>query len=153
VIADAKFTAENAESAEKGIGNACAQKLNSLTRSPRQLSGRQSLYIENLARDFLSRLIKVLCVLCGEYYMQLGNVVGHAVSSVKHATLIGWRLLIVQLLASDGKPDGEPLLAMDNLGAALGQRVVLSNDGLGARQLVGHKNSPVRWMVLGICDT
>jgi ethanolamine utilization protein EutN len=85
--------------------------------------------------------------------MQLGSVVGHAVSSVKHASLNGWRLLIVQLLTGDGRPDGEPLLAIDTLGAALGQRVLLSNDGLGARQLVGQKNSPVRWMVLGICDT
>ena len=85
--------------------------------------------------------------------MQLGNVVGHAVSSVKHASMHGWRLLVVQLLTGAGTPDGEPILAIDTLGAAVGQRVVVSNDGLGARQLVGHKNSPVRWLVVGICDT
>ena len=85
--------------------------------------------------------------------MQLGHVVGHAVSSVKHASMHGWRLLLVQFLASDGQPDGEPILAIDNLGPAVGQRVVVSNDGQSARQLVGHKNSPVRWLVLGICDT
>jgi ethanolamine utilization protein EutN len=85
--------------------------------------------------------------------MQLGRVVGHAVSTLKHASMKGWRLLVVQLLASDGSPDGEPLLAIDNLGAGAGHRVVMSNDGLSARQMVGHKNSPVRWLVLGICDT
>ena len=85
--------------------------------------------------------------------MQIGQVVGHAVSSVKHASMHGWRLLVVQLLAGDGQPDGEPILAIDNLGAAVGQRVVVSNDGLSARHMVGHKNSPVRWLVLGICDT
>ena len=85
--------------------------------------------------------------------MQLGHVVGHAVSSVKHASMHGWRLPVVQLLTGDGNPDGEPILAIDNLGAAVGQRVVVSNDGLSARQLVGHKNSPVRWLILGICDT
>lgn len=85
--------------------------------------------------------------------MQLGHVVGHAVSSVKHVSMHGWRLLLVQLLATDGKPDGEPILAIDNLGPAIGQRVVVCNDGQSARQMVGHKNSPVRWMVLGICDT
>jgi ethanolamine utilization protein EutN len=85
--------------------------------------------------------------------MQLGHVVGHAVSSVKHASMHGWRLLVVQLLTDAGKPDGEPILAIDTLGAAVGQRVVASNDGSGARQLVGQKNSPVRWLVLGICDT
>jgi ethanolamine utilization protein EutN len=85
--------------------------------------------------------------------MQLGHVVGHAISSVKHASMQGWRLLVVQPLTSAGTADGEPILAIDNLGAGYGQRVVISNDGLGARQLVGHKNSPVRWLVLGICDT
>ena len=100
-------------------------------------------------------LLCVLCDLCGEWvcFMQLGQVVGHAIASVKHASMEGWRLLVVQLLAGDGTPDGEPILAIDNLGSAVGQRVVVSNDGLGARQLVGHKNSPVRWLVLGICDT
>jgi ethanolamine utilization protein EutN len=85
--------------------------------------------------------------------MQLGQVVGHGISTVKHASMQGWRLLVVQLLTSDGKPDGEPILAIDSLGAGTGNRVVLSNDGLSARNMVGHKNSPVRWLVLGICDT
>jgi ethanolamine utilization protein EutN len=82
----------------------------------------------------------------------VGNVVGHAVSTVKHASMKGWRLLVVQPLGVDGKEDGEPLLAIDSLGAGPTQRVILSNDGAGARALVGFRNSPVRWMVLGICD-
>jgi ethanolamine utilization protein EutN len=84
--------------------------------------------------------------------MQIGRVVGHAVSTVKHPSLQGWRLLLIQLLTPDGKPDGEPLLAIDKLGAGTADRVVVSNDGAGARELVGSKTSPVRWMVLGVCD-
>ena len=84
--------------------------------------------------------------------MQLGRVVGHAVSTVKHASLQGWRLLLVQLLTADGKEDGEPILAIDNLGAGVQNLVIVSNDGAGARQLVKAKDSPVRWMVLGMCD-
>jgi ethanolamine utilization protein EutN len=84
--------------------------------------------------------------------MQLGRVVGHAVSTVKHPTLQGWRLLVVQLLTGDGKADGEPLLAIDSLGAGVADLVILSNDGAGARELVKAKASPVRWMVLGIRD-
>ena len=48
--------------------------------------------------------------------MQIGTVVGHAVATVKHASLTGWRLLLVQLLTTDGKPDGEfkiPALTAD----------------------------------------
>jgi len=84
--------------------------------------------------------------------MQLGRVVGHAVSTVKHSSLQGWRLLVVQLLRVDGKPDGEPLLAIDNLGAGANDLVILTNDGAAARELVKAKTSPVRWMVLGIRD-
>jgi ethanolamine utilization protein EutN len=84
--------------------------------------------------------------------MQLGRVVGQAVSTVKHPTLRGWRLLVVQPLTADGRSDGEPLLAIDALGAGKEDCVILSNDGAGARELVGAKNSPVRWMVLGIRD-
>ena len=84
--------------------------------------------------------------------MQIGNVLGHAISTVKHPSLVGWRLLLVQLLTVDGGPDGEPLLAIDALGAGVGGQVILTNDGAAARALVKVKNSPVRWMVMGLCD-
>ena len=84
--------------------------------------------------------------------MQIGRVVGQAVSTVKHPSMSGWRLLVVQTLTAEGKEDCEPLLAIDNLGSGVGSRVIVSNDGAGARELVGARNSPVRWMVLGICD-
>jgi microcompartment protein CcmK/EutM len=64
----------------------------------------------------------------------------------------GWKLLLVQLLTVDGHADGEPILAIDNLGAGQADRVLLSNDGANAREMVGAKNSPVRWFVMGICD-
>jgi ethanolamine utilization protein EutN len=84
--------------------------------------------------------------------MQLGRVVGHATATVKHPSLNGWRLLLVQFLTGDGKEDGEPMLVIDSLGAGVGSLVVASNDGAAARQVVGAKNSPMRWMTIGMCD-
>jgi ethanolamine utilization protein EutN len=84
--------------------------------------------------------------------MQIGRVMGQAVSTIKHPSFHGWRLLLVQMLTPDNRPDGEPLLAVDSLGAGVAQLVILSNDGAGARELVGSKTSPVRWIVLGVCD-
>jgi ethanolamine utilization protein EutN len=84
--------------------------------------------------------------------MQLAKVVGHAVATVKHKSLEGWRLLVVQPLGANNAADGEPLLAIDNLGAGAGNTVVISSDGAAARKLVNARNSPVRWMVLGVCD-
>jgi ethanolamine utilization protein EutN len=84
--------------------------------------------------------------------MQVGRVVGHAVSTVKHPSMHGWRLLLVQILGIDGQADGEPILAIDHLGAGASDRVIVSNDGAAAREMVGAKDSPVRWFVMGIED-
>jgi len=84
--------------------------------------------------------------------MQIGRVVGHAVSTVKHPSLQGWKLLLVQMLGTEDKPDGEPILAIDLLGAGAGDRVLVCNEGAEARAMVKAKNSPVRWFVMGIED-
>jgi ethanolamine utilization protein EutN len=84
--------------------------------------------------------------------VQLARVVGQGVATVKHPSLHGWRLLLVQPLTPEGREDGEPLLAIDNLGAGTDDQVIISNDGAGARQLIGSKNSPIRWMVMGVRD-
>jgi ethanolamine utilization protein EutN len=85
--------------------------------------------------------------------MQLGTVVGTTTSTVKHPTLAGWKMLVVQFYEADGRtPDGEPIVAIDALGAGVGARVVLSSDGKGTRELVKSGVSPVRWSVVGIED-
>jgi ethanolamine utilization protein EutN len=84
--------------------------------------------------------------------MQIGRVVGHGVATVKHPTLNGWRLLLVQPLGTGDKLDGEPLLAIDHLGAGPGSLVVITSDGKGVQQTVNAKDTPIRWMVVGLCD-
>ncbi len=42
----------------------------------------------------------------------------------------GERLLIVQLELADGRPDGEPVLVFDRMGAGRGDMVLVTNDGL-----------------------
>jgi len=82
----------------------------------------------------------------------LGVVEGSAVSTIKHASMRGWKLLIVQPLDASGAAEGDPVLAIDMLGAGHGTRVIISNDGRGTREMVGDNNSPVRWSVVGVVD-
>ena len=84
--------------------------------------------------------------------MLVGMVEGNAISTIKHRSMRGWKLLIVQPIDIEDRPDGDPLLAIDRLGAGHGTRVLISNDGKGAREMVGDNNSPVRWMVIGLVD-
>lgn len=81
--------------------------------------------------------------------MVLGRVVGNAVSTIKHASLEGWRLVTVQPLRAASL---DPVLAIDVLGAGVGSLVVMTNDGGGARELIGDDTSPARWMVVGLVD-
>jgi ethanolamine utilization protein EutN len=85
--------------------------------------------------------------------MQLGLVVGTATSTVKHATLRGQKLLVVQPLMADGRAaDGDPQLAVDVVGAGQGETVMITSDGKFIREWVKHENTPIRWSVIGIRD-
>ena len=65
--------------------------------------------------------------------MLLGVVEGNVVTTIKHPSMKGWKVLIVQPLDFDGRPDGDPQLAIDSLGAGAGTKVVISNEA-GARE-------------------
>ena len=80
--------------------------------------------------------------------MRLATIRGYATSTIKHASLEGWRLL----LAEPDSSDLAPQIVIDNLGAAIGQKVMISSDGSEARKMVGCELSPARWTVMGIID-
>jgi microcompartment protein CcmK/EutM len=84
--------------------------------------------------------------------MLLARVEGNVVATRKHPSLTGWRLVICQPISQAGHPQGIPQVAIDPHGAALHQRVIISSDGLAARQTVRDPKSPVRWMITGIVD-
>ena len=61
-------------------------------------------------------------------------------------------MIIAQPLGNDQQPDGAPLIAIDKLGSATGDRVILSSDGKEAQRVIGARSTPVRWMVMGLAD-
>lgn len=84
--------------------------------------------------------------------MILARIEGNLVSTVKHPSFQGWRLLICQPIDLEGKASGTPVVAIDSHGASLHQRVIVSSDGKAARAAVKDSKSPVRNMVIGIVD-
>jgi ethanolamine utilization protein EutN len=83
--------------------------------------------------------------------MQLGRVHGTATATVKHPTFEGERLLVVQLETPEERPDGEPILAFDRLGAGRGDLVIVTNDGRALQEMLGP-TTPGRWSVIGLPD-
>jgi ethanolamine utilization protein EutN len=85
--------------------------------------------------------------------MLIGKVIGSAVSTIKHQSMKGQKLLVVQPHMADGlAPDGDPLVVVDGLGAGVGDSVMITSDGRGARELLGTGATPVRWTIIGIKD-
>ncbi len=84
--------------------------------------------------------------------MLLARVEGNLTATRKHPSLSGWRFLICQPVNAAGAAEGTPVVAIDPLGAALHQRVIVSTDGAAARLAVNDPKSPVRMMIVGITD-
>jgi ethanolamine utilization protein EutN len=55
--------------------------------------------------------------------VHLARVIGEVVSSVKDANLTGQKLLVLQPLAADGTAAGRTLVALDSVGAGVGEDV------------------------------
>lgn len=84
--------------------------------------------------------------------MLLARVEGNLTATRKHPSFTGWRFVICQPIGSSGEPEGVPQVAIDPHGAGMHQRVVISSDGMAARNAVKDQKSPARWMVVGIVD-
>ncbi|GAA4439252.1 MULTISPECIES: EutN/CcmL family microcompartment protein [Bremerella] len=85
--------------------------------------------------------------------MQAARVVGTATSTVRHASMRGWKLLVVQPMQVDGiTPDGHPLVAVDAVNAGPGDLVMITSDGKSTSELLKYDRTPVRWTVIGIVD-
>ena len=85
--------------------------------------------------------------------MQVARVVGTVNSTVKHHSMQGQKLLLIQPYQVDGETaDGDPQVAIDSVGAGIGEDVMITSDGRFARDKLGVDATPVRWSVIGIVD-
>ena len=80
-------------------------------------------------------------------------VIGTATSTLKHDSMAGRKLLIVQPLGPGHRgADGDPVLTIDTFGAGVGDYVMISSDGKFTAETLGQRATPVRWSVVGIID-
>jgi microcompartment protein CcmK/EutM len=55
--------------------------------------------------------------------VQLARVIGEVVATMKDAELAGRTLLLLQPLSASGEPAGRTLVAIDSVGAGVGEQV------------------------------
>jgi ethanolamine utilization protein EutN len=85
--------------------------------------------------------------------MQIARVIGTVVSTQKNRKLEGAKLLLVQPLTLDDQPRGVALLAIDAVGAGVGERVLVVVEGKAAGDALKRKAAAVDAAVIGIVDS
>ena len=83
--------------------------------------------------------------------MDLARVVGRVVCSVKDAQLRGVKLLLVEPVNESGEPCGEPLVALDAVGAGAGE-TVFTTSGREASFAFLPDSVPADVTIVGIVD-
>ncbi|HEY7957183.1 MAG: EutN/CcmL family microcompartment protein [Polyangia bacterium] len=83
--------------------------------------------------------------------MVIAKVVGTVVSTRKEEELKGLKFLLVKACDADGKPTGQTVVAVDAVGAGVGE-VVLYASGSSARQTKATKDRPVDATIMAIVD-
>ncbi|MBI4425781.1 MAG: EutN/CcmL family microcompartment protein [Elusimicrobia bacterium] len=84
--------------------------------------------------------------------MIFARVVGNVVCTLKDEKLVGAKLLLVQPVDLADSPKGNPLVAIDAVGAGEGELVLLVQ-GSSARQTSRTEGTPADCAIFAIVDT
>ncbi len=84
--------------------------------------------------------------------MKIGRVVGTVTSTINSPVFDNRKLLLCDLLGSDGQASGGYTIAVDAIDAGAGEVVLILDEGNGARQIVQQDPAPIRAMVVGVVD-
>ncbi|MBX7169893.1 MAG: EutN/CcmL family microcompartment protein [Pyrinomonadaceae bacterium] len=84
--------------------------------------------------------------------MQIARVIGNVVSTVKNEALTGRKFLLVQTLDADLQPKGKPQIALDAVGAGVGELVFWCR-GKEASFPFKRDETPTDCTIVGIIDS
>ena len=84
--------------------------------------------------------------------MQLARVIGTVVATIKNDSLEGRKLLVVQTLNKDLEANGKPMVAVDSVGAGVGELVFWCR-GKEASFPFKRDSTPTDCTIIGIVDS
>jgi microcompartment protein CcmK/EutM len=84
--------------------------------------------------------------------MQLARVIGTVVATVKNDSLAGRKLLVVQTLDRNLESTGKPMVAVDAVGAGIGELVFWCR-GKEASFQFKREDTPTDCTIVGIVDS
>ncbi|PWT81036.1 MAG: ethanolamine utilization protein EutN [Acidobacteria bacterium] len=84
--------------------------------------------------------------------MQLARVIGTVVATIKNESLQGRTLLVIQSLNKNLEPAGKPMVAVDSVGAGVGELVFWCR-GKEASFPFKREDIPTDCTIVGIVDS
>jgi microcompartment protein CcmK/EutM len=84
--------------------------------------------------------------------MYVGRVTGSVVATIRIGHLVGRRLLLVERLDLAGDPTEQYDIAVDQAKAGPGDRVLVLDEGNGARQILDLDPGAIRAVIVGVID-
>lgn len=84
--------------------------------------------------------------------MKIGTVIGNVWATRKEDGLEGLKFLVVQPENPDGSPMDEALIAVDRIGAGVGDKVMVTL-GSPASHLTAGTQTPIDALIIGIIDS
>lgn len=84
--------------------------------------------------------------------MTIGTVLGQIYSTINHPFYDARKLLVVDRRVPGSRSAGDYIIAVDAVGAGVGELVLVLDEGNGARQVLDSNNAPVRSVIVGIVD-
>lgn len=83
--------------------------------------------------------------------MIIGKIIGNVWATRKNEDLNGCKLMIVEPMEYKNHPKDYPLVAVDIIGAGIGETVLVTS-GSSARISVGNGKAPIDHVIVGIVD-
>lgn len=83
--------------------------------------------------------------------MHIGRVIGTIVATRKDEKLVGTKLMVTQPLNIELLPKGDPLVAVDTVGAGIGELIVFTT-GTASRIAARKMDAPIDAAIVGIID-
>ncbi len=85
--------------------------------------------------------------------MFLAEVIGTVVSPISVPELKGRTHLMVRPVSPEGETMGKTKIAIDSIGAGVGDRVLVVDEGGSARQVLDDPDAGIRTVILGFVDS
>jgi microcompartment protein CcmK/EutM len=85
--------------------------------------------------------------------MVLGKVVGTVVTTISHSHFKNRRLLVIQPLDCEGQDMSGEFIALDTTQAGVGDTVIVTREGNGARQVLDNPDACVNSVIVAVVDS